>query len=192
MADNTEKMLLNPELWVKNYADSLFSFALKRVNNEEVAQDLVQETFLGALKSRNNFDGKSSEKTWLIAILKFKIIDHYRLKSKKQTSSLHQSDGEEIENHYFEPKDGHFIPQPSLIQSFANSDDELLKREFYKTLENCLKKLPSKLAIVFKLKMLLEEDADVICETLNITNTNYWVILHRAKLQLRDCMTNLR
>lgn len=185
-------MLLNPELWVEKYADGMFSFAMKRVNDEEVAQDLVQEAFLGALKSKNNFDGNSSEKTWLIAILKFKIIDYYRLKSKKQTSSLHQSDGEEIENHYFESKDGHFIPQPSLIQSFVNSDEELLKKEFYKILENCLKKLPNKLATVFKLKMLLEEDADIICKTLNITNANYWVILHRAKLQLRDCMTNLR
>jgi RNA polymerase sigma-70 factor (TIGR02943 family) len=190
MIDNKDKMLLDPELWVKNYADSLFSFALKRVNDETIAQDLVQETFLGALKSRNNFDGKSSEKTWLIAILKFKIIDHYRRKSKLNSRSLQQAEGEEIDSYFFNDQTGHWKPEHAIIGDFEQADEQLEKKEFYKVLEDCLKKLPGKLASVFQLKMLLEEKSEIICETLNISDANYWVILHRAKVQLRSCMSN--
>ena len=190
MNDIKDKMLLNPEMWVSKYADSLFSYAMKRVNNEEVAQDLVQETFLGGLKSRHNFDGNSTEKTWLIAILKFKIIDHYRSKNKQQTSKINQSDGEELDHYFFDDNTGHFKPEHSIIGNFEQADEQLEKKEFYKVLEDCLKKLPTKLSSVFHLKMLLEEKTEVICQTLNISDTNYWVILHRAKVQLRSCMSN--
>lgn len=188
MTDLTSKTILNPEKWVKNYADMLYSFALKRVNDKEVAQDLVQETFLGGLKSQHGFDGNSTEKTWLVAILKFKIIDHYRKKGKQKNSTLHQDDGEEIDQHFFEAN-GHWKPNHRIVGDFEKADDGLEKKEFYKILEDCLKKLPNKLSSVFKLKMLLEEKSEVICETLNITDANYWVILHRAKVQLRSCMS---
>ena len=183
-----DQPLLKPELWVKNYADILFSFAMKRVNDEEVAQDLVQETFLGGLKSQKGFDGNSTEKTWLIAILKFKIIDHYRQKSKHQTTSLHYDSGEEIDHHFFEDN-GHWKQDHMIVGDFEKADQQLEQKEFYQILEKCLSILPKKLSTVFKLKMLMEEKTEVICETLNITDSNYWVILHRAKVQLRSCMS---
>lgn len=186
-----DQQLLKPEFWVKNYADILYSFALKRVNDVEVAQDLVQETFLGGLKSQKGFDGNSTEKTWLIAILKFKIIDHYRLKSKKKTTSLNQADGEEIDETNFD-NNGHWLSQQSKVYGSTSIESNLERKEFYSILDSCLKKLPDKLATVFRLKMLLEEDTEVICEILNLTNSNYWVILHRAKLQLRNCMSNYK
>jgi RNA polymerase sigma-70 factor (TIGR02943 family) len=186
--DYKEKMLLNPELWVKKYADILYSFALKRVNDKEVAQDLVQETFLGGLKSQHGFDGNSTEKTWLVAILKFKIIDHYRKQSKQKTSSLNHDNGEEIDPFFFEIN-GHWKPEHRIIGDFEHADKGLEQKEFYQILEDCLKKLPGRLASVFQLKMLMEEKTEVICKTLNISDTNYWVILHRAKVQLRSCMS---
>ncbi|MBD3749524.1 MAG: sigma-70 family RNA polymerase sigma factor [Sphingobacteriales bacterium] len=188
ISDQETKTLLKPELWVQNYADIMFSYALRRVNNEEVAQDLVQEAFLGGLKSQANFDGNSSEKTWLIAILKFKIIDYYRSKNKHQNQPLHQDDGEEIDHFFFEDN-GHWKSEHAIIGDFESADSALEKKEFYKVLDKCLSILPNKLATVFKLKMLIEEKSEVICEMLNITDANYWVILHRAKLQLRSCMS---
>lgn len=187
MTDQSTKTKLQPDLWVKLYADILYSFALKRVNNEEVAQDLVQETFLGGLKSQHGFDGNSSEKTWLIAILKFKIIDYYRTKNKQKSQSLHQDDGEEIDHFFFEDN-GHWKPEHALVGDFESADSALEKKEFYHVLEKCLNILPNKLATVFRLKLLIEEKSEVICEMLNITDANYWVILHRAKVQLRSCM----
>ena len=182
-----DQPLLKPDLWVKNYADILFSFAMKRVNDQEVAQDLVQDTFLGALKSQKSFDGNSTEKTWLIAILKFKIIDHYRKKSKQKTTSLHHDSGEEIDHQFFEDN-GHWKKEHLIVGDFEKTDQRLEKKEFYTVLEKCLSILPNKLSTVFKLKMLMEEKSEVICEMLNITDSNYWVILHRAKIQLRACM----
>ncbi len=180
-------MLLNPELWVEKYADDLYSFAIKRVNDIETAQDLVQETFLGGLKSQHGFDGKSSEKTWLTAILKFKIIDFYRKKSKLKTSTLNFNNDEEIDPYFFE-SNGHWKPNQSIIGNFEQPDEGLEKKEFYLVLDQCLKNLPTRLATVFRLKMLMEEKTEVICEILSISDANYWVILHRAKVQLRSCM----
>lgn len=188
MTDINDKAILNPEKWVQNYADMLYSFALKRVNDQEVAQDIVQETFLGGLKSQYGFDGNSTEKTWLFAILKFKIIDHYRKKGKQKNSTLHENDGEEIDHFFFEDN-GHWKKEHMMVADFQKADEGLEKKEFYKVLEDCLKKLPNRLASVFQLKMLMEEKSAVICETLNITDANYWVILHRAKVQLRSCMS---
>ena len=125
---------------------------------------------------------------WKRGGLKFKIIDYYRLKSKKQTSSLHQSEGQEIDEFNFDDR-GHWKSEPEFIRNFEKADETLEKKEFYNILENCLKKLPSKLATVFRLKMLLEVETEMICQTLNITDANYWVILHRAKVQLRGCMS---
>lgn len=187
MIDNTDNKKLIPEKWVENYADILYNFAIKRVNNEDIAQDLVQETFLGGLKSKEGFDGNSSEKTWLFAILKYKIIDYYRDKSKRKSISLQGDEGEDLDYYFFE-KNGHINNKTFPAERFELADDGLNNKEFYQVLNNCLDKIPSKLASVFKLKMLLEEKSEAICNVLNISDANYWVILHRAKLQLRACM----
>ena len=187
MTDTKLVNTLNPQLWVANYADMLYSYAFKRVNDKEVAEDLVQETFLGGLKSKDNFAGDSTEKTWLFAILKFKIIDYYRKKSKEKTSSIHNGDGEEIDSIFFEA-DGHVRKNPQIAVEFNTSDSNIDKKEFYGVLEGCLSKIPKKLAQVFHLKMIAEEDSKIICEMLDITDANYWVILHRAKIQLRSCL----
>ena len=79
-----EEITLNPDKWIDNYADYLFNYAVVRVNNSDVAKDLVQDAFFAALKSAKNFQGKSTERTWLVSILKRKVIDYYRkINSKK-------------------------------------------------------------------------------------------------------------
>jgi RNA polymerase sigma-70 factor (ECF subfamily) len=188
MTDNKTESKLNPELWVANYADLLFSYAYKRVNDKEVAEDLVQETFFGGLKSQTNFAGDSTEKTWLFAILKFKIIDHYRKKNKENTTSLTNKEGAEIDSLFFEV-DGKLKKEQVVEVNSDSSDSNLEKKEFYVVLEACLSKIPKRLAQVFHLKMIVEEDSAIICEMLNITDANYWVILHRAKVQLRSCLS---
>ena len=188
MTDNKTESKLKPELWVANYADILYSYAYKRVNDKAVAEDLVQETFLGGLKSQANFAGDSTEKTWLFAILKFKIIDHYRKKTKEKGNTTKNSDGAETDSYFFKA-DGHINNNVKFEASDETSDSNLEKKEFYSTLESCLSKIPNKLAQVFHLKMIVEEESAVICEMLNITDANYWVILHRAKVQLRSCLS---
>ncbi|MDE1191396.1 MAG: sigma-70 family RNA polymerase sigma factor [Arachidicoccus sp.] len=175
--------------WVKEYADYLFHFAHQRVDDVELANDLVQDTFLSGLESKDSFEGRSSELTWLRTILKNKIIDHYR----KQASGLNKvmvNVPEQNETVDFFDENGiwknEFAPKP-----FTNrADEKLHAKEFYKILELCMKKLPKLWAAVFSLKHIDEEESNVICETMKITNSNYWVIIHRAKLNLRECFQN--
>ena len=94
----TQKHTLNPDKWIQSHADYLFNYTISRIRNEEVAQDLVQETFFAGLKAMENFQGKASERTWLISILKRKIIDYYRKinsnKGKAEVRMPFYSDGE--------------------------------------------------------------------------------------------------
>ena len=70
------RVSLNPENWVDQYSNALYTYAIVRVRKPDVAEEMVQETFLAALQALKRFKGRSSEKTWLIGILKHKIIEY--------------------------------------------------------------------------------------------------------------------
>ncbi|MBO9732182.1 MAG: sigma-70 family RNA polymerase sigma factor [Chitinophaga sp.] len=175
----------NPDEWVKLYADDLYKFAVIRVSDSELAQDLVQDTFLSALQAAVQFRGESSEKTWLMAILKHKIIDHFRAAGKATvTVSIHDSDP----HHLFFNEKGHWNKEmaPKAWISDINSKQE--QTDFYSMLRACMNKLNEIGKKVFNLKYLEEKESTDICKELSITTSNYWVIVHRAKLQLRSCL----
>ena len=178
------KTILNPKLWIKTYADQLFRFASIRINDKETAKDLVQETFLSALKNVDTFKGEVSEKNWLYTILKNKIIDYYR---KKSTSLISQFETSTNINEYFDEESHWFqnkVPKEWQIDYNSTFDSN----EFLEILQQCMKRLSELLNIVFSMKYLDEKETDEICKELKITTSNYWVILHRSKLQLRDCI----
>ncbi len=179
------KSTLNPKLWVKTFSDTLYRFAVSRVSNTEIAKDLVQETFLAALRNVETFKGEISEKNWLFMILKNKIIDHYR----KKASSLFFELNELLEstNPYFDEND-HWTPDTAPRDWGLNYSSTVESKEFYEILNKCMDKLSEIMKIVFTLKYLDERESDEICKELNITSSNYWVIMHRAKLQLRGCL----
>jgi RNA polymerase sigma-70 factor (TIGR02943 family) len=182
---------LEPDKWIERYADALFSYTYARINRQDVAEDLVQDTFFSALKAKDSFQFNSSEKTWLIAILKRKIIDYYRKKSTQNELNIFDRDAkDDFMNHFFDAegsKDGHWSDSGPKewrkdFETTVESD------EFYSILKNCLGKLPEKWAAVFTLKNMDDLDSEEICKELQIAPSNYWVIMHRAKLQLRECM----
>jgi RNA polymerase sigma-70 factor (TIGR02943 family) len=178
-----EKNFLNPDTWIDKYADYLFNYAVVRVNNEDVAKDLVQETFFAGLKSAKNFQGKASERTWLIAILKRKVIDYYRkINSKKGRAEVRMNFYNEGEN------EGSWIEE-RVPQSWDNETEKLIENEELKSqLDVCLDYLPEKYAMVFRMKTIQEFETEEICKELDITASNLWVIIHRARMQLRKCM----
>lgn len=190
MAENKNHGL-EPEYWVERHADALFAFAMARLRKQEVAEDLVQDTFLSAWKARDSFQAQASEKTWLISILKRKIIDHYRKKSTQ--NELNVLDNEEngpFINRFFSEgnDDGHWHANTAPVEWRKDFATSIESEEFYKVLQNCMDKLPEKWAAVFTLKNMDDLDSDEICKELGISPSNYWVIMHRAKLQLRECM----
>ena len=178
---------LNPHNWVKQYADYLYAFAIVRVNDPDLAKDLVQETFLAALQKTENFEGKSSERTWLTAILKNKIFDVYR----KKSSGLNQPDVQHAEHEqqdFFYDATGHWN-EPHYPKLMGVEDhDPLHNKEFNQILQLCMQKLPALWMSVFTLKHLDDATSESICADLKISPNNFWVIIHRAKLNLRACL----
>lgn len=169
--------LTEPALWVDKYADKLYSFALKKVFSDQLAEDLVQETFLSALQGRANFKGESSELTWLTSILKNKIADSFR---KEKLLIIDTPDDD------FFRENGHWKNKPIPIA--FEEVNPLEKKELNKVLAQCLNKLPNLWKVVFSLKYMDDSSAEEICAQLDITKANYWVIIHRSKLNLRACL----
>lgn len=178
----------DPHKWVANYAAYLYTYTIKRVDDEEIAKDLVQETFLAALERLATFEGRSSERTWLTAILKHKIIDLYRKKSAGLTNVGAQSIGELVTDEFFNPVDGHWKASHRPQEFARDADDPLLSKEFHNTLRNCMGKLPALWHIIFTMKHMDDMATEVICNELNITAANFWVIIHRTKVNLRACL----
>lgn len=174
---------------MKNYADELYGFAMTKTNNTQLAQDLVQETFLAALKSLNNFRGDSSERTWLYSILKFKIADHYRKASTKYETNNSNFGGEDdsfIDNYFNE--DGTWKETSTPKDWGIDHSIAIENKELAEALNGCIEKLPENQKQLIILKLVEERETEYVCKELKITTTNYWVIIHRAKLQLRSCL----
>ncbi|MDV7186339.1 sigma-70 family RNA polymerase sigma factor [Lutibacter sp. TH_r2] len=180
---STNKHTLNPNKWVKAHADYLFNYTISRVNNHEIAKDLVQETFFAGLKAMKNFQGKASERTWLISILKRKIIDYYRkinsAKGKAEVKVNFYTDGE---------KEGEWLEERVPTNWNNEAEKNIENDELKEVLETCINKLPEKYEMVFRMKTMQQYETEEICKELDITSSNLWVIIHRARTQLRKCM----
>jgi RNA polymerase sigma-70 factor (ECF subfamily) len=175
---------IDPDAWVDRYGDALFHFSLARVKNREIAEDLVQETFLAAVKSQDRFKGRSSEKTWLFGILKHKVIDHYR----KNKSILYEQDlslGTENLDAFFNAK-GAWQTLPAHWRLNPGKSQEV--REFLDHFYSCLADLPKRTADVFAYREIDGLSTKEICKLLDITAGNCWVILYRARMLLRKCL----
>lgn len=179
------KNILQPTAWVEQYADLLFKFAVSRINNTETAKDLVQDTFLSALKTLHTFRGEMSEKNWLFIILKNKIIDYYRSKATQSITELNKY-LEEAESFFDEDENWKESAKPK--QWGIDYSQNIETKEFYEILEKCKNKLAELQNAVFTLKYLDDKNSDEICKELNISSSNYWVLIHRAKLQIRQCL----
>lgn len=173
---------LNPNKWIDLYSDYLFNYTITRVNDREISKDLVQDTFFAGLKSMKNFKGEASERTWLVSILKRKIIDHYRKinsnKGKAEVRMTYTSDDQE----------GDWLEERVEDETNLNAQEQLENSELGDAIYDCMSKLSDKQATVFKMKTLLGYETEAICNELNITASNLWVIIHRARIQLAECL----
>lgn len=162
----------------------LLRYAMFRLRDPVLAEDAVQETLLAALNDASRFSGKSAVRTWLVGILKHKIIDVMRRNSREQSLF----DGEAIESETAEElfeSDGHWRQFPS---DWGNPEKSLENKRFWETFEGCLGVMPERTARVFMMREVMELSSEEICKELAITPTNLWVLLHRARLSLRGCL----
>ncbi len=174
---------LHPEKWVDNYADYLYNYAVGRVSDSEIAKDLVQETFVAGLNSAKNYKGDAAERTWLIAILKRKVIDHYRkINSKKGKAEvrMNYNSGNEEEGDWLEER---------VADPFSKGgDDALENEELGNAIQECIGKLPQKQSLVFTMKTIQGMSTEDICNELGINPSNLWVMIHRARTALMGCL----
>lgn len=168
--------------WVDAYTSDLYNWAYHKTTNVEVAKDLVQDTFLAATERIDSFQRKSSAKTWLFSILNNKIVDFYRRKSKADIS---------LENSFlsnFFTEDGEW-KKDRMPKNWEEEEEHLLdNKDFHEVLKICMDALPESWSVTVKLKYLMQKKGEEICKELNISSSNYWQMIHRAKLQLRACI----
>jgi len=174
---------LNPDNWVDQYADYLFNFAVARVSDAEIAKDLVSETFLAGLKSAKNYKGDAAERTWLIAILKRKVIDHYRkINSNKGKAEVRMSYSASSDS------EGDWLEE-QVADPFSNMENSSIENEeLGMAIQACISKLPKKQALVFRMKTIQGISTEDICNELGINPSNLWVMIHRARTALMGCM----
>jgi RNA polymerase sigma-70 factor (TIGR02943 family) len=163
----------------------LLRFARLQLRNDAWAEDAVSETMLAALAKPQSFGNRSQLKTWLVGILKHKVIDILRQRQREVSLTDDEGDGsEEIEALMFKA-DGHYASQPA---DWGNPEQDLSSRQFFAVLEACAEKLPAAMGRVFLMREWLEMSSEDICKELELTPTNLYVQLHRARLRLRECL----
>ncbi len=171
--------------WLTEHGDYLYRFALARLRDPHLAEDAVQETLLAAIKN-NSFEGQSSARTWLTAILKHKIIDLKRKQLREQpVSDLIDTEADETSMDDFFDQTGHWVDSP---QTLNMPHGALQQKQFLNVLDACMKRLPEKLKTIFLLRDVHDEENENICKELDITPTNAWVMLYRARMSLRKCL----
>lgn len=162
----------------------LLKYARLQLRNPAWAEDAVSETVLAALEKPQAFSGASQLKTWLVGILKHKLVDQIRKNSRELSTTSTTEDGEDLDDLLF-AADGHWR---ETQHDWGNPEDALRQLDFMKVLEACVDKLPGQQGRLFMMREWLELESDEICKELSITPTNLWVMLHRARLRLRECL----
>ncbi|WP_426059040.1 sigma-70 family RNA polymerase sigma factor [Hymenobacter sp. B1770] len=177
-----------PALWLSRYGDELFRFARHRVASATVAEELVQETFVSALGALASFRQEASERTWLFVILRRKLVDYYRQQARSPLVPLPGAGDEAGHGPHFESDGRAHWQKGQEPREWAAVDTELERRELAQQLLRCQDQLPPQQQAVFNLRYVQEVSSEEICQELGITASNYWVIIHRSKLQLRKCL----
>jgi RNA polymerase sigma-70 factor (ECF subfamily) len=177
-------------VWVDQHGDYLFKYAVFRLRDSTAAEDVVQETFLAALRAYANYEGRGSERTWLVGILKHKITDHFRKSVREAPIGEQEDDGPE-HNEFFTRTDrweNHWNPEYAPTDWHATPAELLEQGDFWRVFGDCLAPLPARTASAFTFREVDGLSSEEICEMLSISVNNLWVILHRARLHLRNCL----
>ncbi len=176
---------IDSDQWVEQYGDMMFRYTLLRVRDTDTAEEIVQTAFVSALQSKDSFQGRSTEKSWLFGILKHKILDHFRdAKKNVRLDSIGDEDGDPLEYAYNKLGAWNKMPQHWRTDPAQAAENT----ELMQVLAGCLDGLSDKFRRIFVLKEIEGLSSEEICKEFDIQSTNLWVILHRARNQLKLCL----
>lgn len=176
---------INPDRWALLYSKILYNYCLQRVADKYIAEDLVQDTFFLALRGVDSYNAKATEKNWLFSILKHRIVDFYRKKSREPMISDLPVHADLYEG--WDPKDDNFLEQIGS-GDHLETEKSIERKELKESIYKCKDHLKMVHQQVFVLKYMDGVETDIICKVLNITQANYWAIIHRARIQMRSCL----
>ena len=180
----------DPRAWLDQHGDYLFRYAMFRLRDPTAAEDVVQETFHAALKGYNKFEGRGSERTWLIGILKHKVLDYFR-RASREIPIGEESDESSRHREFFESADqsaGNWNADYAPTDWHATPAQLIERSNFWQVFSDCLSHLPQRTANAFTLREIEGLKSEEICEMLSIDVNSLWVRLHRARLHLRHCL----
>jgi RNA polymerase sigma-70 factor (ECF subfamily) len=183
-----KKITLDPAHWLDQHGDYLYRYALMRVRDSAIAEDILQETLLAAFRSSQTHAGQSSERTWLVGIMKHKVVDYFRRVARMTQFQLTTGDEESESFENSGPWRGHWREDQAPVSWPVDAATVLESREFWETFDQCLSRLPQQTAIAFTLREIDGLSANEICEILQITPNNLFVILHRGRAKLRNLL----
>jgi len=163
----------------------LLRVATLQLRDSALAEDVVQDTLVAAIQGEKSFSGKSSLRTWLTGILKHKVIDAIRQKTRLPVLATIEDECRVDDFDALFDETGHWENPPA---DWGNPESQLSEQQFFEVMQQCLEKLPPNTARVFVMREVMELETDEICMQLTITSNNLWVILHRARLALRECL----
>lgn len=174
---------IDPKKWVNQHAHDLYRFAMVRLHNPELAEELVQETFAAGIQAIDQYSGTGEPGAWLMGILRRKIVDHYRRKARRATRNIEND--EAIANHVYDSK-GHWQSFPRMFG--RRPSYHLESEEIWEAFHQCLEDLPKKQAQAFEMREMEDRSTAEVCKELNISQSNLWVMLHRARNRLAKCL----
>ena len=175
---------LRPETWVDEHGDYLLGYACKRIRDRSTAEDILQETFLAAIRSKSSFDGRCNIRYWLLGILKHKIVDHIRKASREV--SMEDTDMLETESSVYFKTYG--VPMRKPARWYLNPRLVFEQNEFWEVFSSCVSKLKGPVQQAYTLRELEGMSTTEACKVLDIEPNYLWVLLHRARDQLKVCL----
>lgn len=184
MTLDTKSATCDPLKWLEEHGDALYGYCMLRVRDPGVAEDLVQEALLAALQAVDSFRGQSSERTWLVGILKNKVCDHLR-KIGRERPMDNQVLVDEATDEYFD-ETRHWA---NGIAEWNNPQQSLEREEFWVTMNDCIGRLPERLRVLYTLREIDQLETKELIKILNISSeNNLWVMMSRARTHLRQCL----
>jgi RNA polymerase sigma-70 factor (ECF subfamily) len=184
-AGSTKTGRLDPKTWIAEHGDVLYRYAFFRVYDTAAAEDLVQETLLAGWTARARFRGEAQERTWLIGILKRKVIDHLRRRTREQPLGDIAEDDDAVDRLFRNDAGQHW---QTMSGPWRDPDDSLEQQEFWRIFYECLAELPPRQARLFALTTFEDLRGEELCKVAGASASNVWVMLHRARLRLRQCL----
>src|SRR5215813_2850429 len=189
-ANPDNRLLLDPTYWLGCHGDYLYRFALTRVRDTAVAEDLLQETLLAAMRGYQGHEGRSSERTWLVGIMRHKIIDYFRRLARTPEFQMSSNEIPEDAN-WFDQSGvwrGHWREDQAPVNWPVDPGLLLESKEFWEILDRCLAQLSQQMAAAFTLREIEGLSSNEVCQILNVTPNNLWVLLHRGRAKLRHLL----